>query len=119
VKGALAIVALVAAVAAQVATASPPSLSVTPSVVHRGHVVTLSGRAGDCPEGDAVTLISRAFVHTHDFAGLAAVFAKVRSSHSFLVSTRIPRTKPTRRYVITARCGGGNLGVLPHLRVLR
>jgi hypothetical protein len=119
VRGALAILALAAALAASAAYAVAPSLTVAPSVVHRGHLVTLKGSADGCPVGDAVTLISRAFVHTHDFAGVPAVFTRVRAGGKFHVSTRIPRTKPARRYAITARCGGGNLGVVAHLRVLR
>jgi hypothetical protein len=112
-------VALVAAAAATAAYASAPALTVTPSAVHRGHVVTLRGSADGCPVGDTVTLISRAFAHEHDFAGLPAVLTRVRSGGKFRTSTRIPATKPARRYGITARCGGGNLGVVAHLRVLR
>jgi hypothetical protein len=64
-----------------------------------------------------VTVISRAFVHTHDFAGVPAVFALVRTGGKFAVRTTIPRTKKHGRYTVTARCGGGNLGVVAHLRV--
>ena len=117
-KRALAIVSLVAAFVATAATASAPSLTVTPSTVHRGHTVTLKGSADGCNVGNTVTLISRAFVHTHDFAGLPAVLTRVRAGGTFHVVTRIPATKTPGRYGITARCGGGNLGVLAHLRVL-
>ena len=47
--------------------------------VARGHVVQVAGSAGDCPAGDAVTVLSRAFVHTHHFAGVPAVYARVRA----------------------------------------
>ena len=90
----------------------------SPSTVHRGHVVTLKGSADGCAAGNSVTLISHAFVHTHDFAGVPAVFARVRSGGRFRTTTRIPATKHPGRYGVTARCGGGNLGVLAHLRVL-
>ena len=106
------LLALVAALAA-------PHLTVTPAVVTRGHAVVLSGSAGGCPAGDAVTIISRAFVHRRDFAGLPAVFARVRAGGSFRATTRIPATKRPGRYRITARCGGGNLGVVAHLTVRR
>jgi hypothetical protein len=108
----------VAAVTAVAATAAPPSLSVRPRTVERGDVVVLKGSAGDCPAGDRVTLISRAFRHVHDFAGLPAVFARVRPGGSFRATTRIPSTKRPGRYRVTARCGGGNLGVDAHLRVV-
>ena len=119
-KRTVATVALVAAVATAAAAASLPRLIlVVPASVHRDHLVRVSGKAGDCPVGDSVTLISRAFVHTHDFAGIPAVFARVRAGHSFRVSTRIPRTKRPGLYVVTARCGGGNLGVKASIHVLR
>ena|SRR5438094_5889857 len=102
-----------------VAAPSVVSLTVSPTTVHRGHVVIIRGSADGCPRGDAVTILSRAFVHTHDFAGEPAVFAKVRAGGRFGVRTRIPRARRPGRYGITARCGGGNLGVLAHLRVVR
>jgi hypothetical protein len=100
------------------AASSPVYLTVTPSAVHRGHGVLIRGSAGSCPVGDRVTIISRAFPHTHDFAGVPAVFAKVVAGGRFRATTIIPRRRRTGRYGVTARCGGGNLGVLAHLRVL-
>jgi len=99
------------------AMAAAPSLTLTPSSVLRGHVVLIKGSAGDCPSGDAAIVISKAFVHTHNFAGLPAVFARVKPGGSFRVRTRIPATKRRGRYQVTARCGGGNLGLLKHLTV--
>ena len=107
-----------AGIAAGVASASAPSLTVTPKTVERGYSVTLKGSADGCGVGNAVTLISRAFVHTQEFAGLPAVRARVRSGGTFRVTTRIPAGKKPGRYGITARCGGGNLGVIAYLRVL-
>jgi hypothetical protein len=95
-----------------------PSLSVTPTTVKRGHLVTIRGSADGCPAGDRVTLISRAFRHTHDFAGLPAVFATVRPGGAFRTTTRIPSRKRPGRYAVTARCGGGNLGVRAFVRVV-
>jgi hypothetical protein len=105
-------------VSASIRVTTAPSIVVTPAAVRRGHSVALHGSAGGCPVGDSVTLISRAFVHTHDFAGLPAVFAKVRANGTYRTTTRIPATKRPGRYGITARCGGGNFGVLAHVRVL-
>jgi hypothetical protein len=102
---------------AATAAAARPSLSVTPATVRAGHSVTVAGSAGGCTVGNTVTLISRAFAPTHTFAGLPAVFTRVRTTGRFLVTTRIPARRKPGRYGITARCGGGNLGVLAHVKV--
>ena len=107
-----------AALCAAGAMAAPASLTVSPSMVEAGHAVKVKGNADGCPVGDAVTILSRAFVHTHDFAGVPAIFARVRTGGKFAVRTTIPVHKKQGRYTITARCGGGNLGVVAHLRVV-
>jgi hypothetical protein len=95
------------------------SLDVTPATVKAGHRVVVSGNANGCPEGDRVTLLSKAFSPRHEFAGVPAVFAVVKTRGKFGHSVQIPaRTRPGR-YRITARCGGGNLGVQAHIRVSR
>jgi hypothetical protein len=99
------------------AWASPIAVAihVSPSSVPAGQPVTLSGSVGpDCP---GPVTISKAFVHTHDFAGLPAVFATVKQGGAFTTTTRIPRSKAAGTYTITGRCGGGNLGVSATLRV--
>ena len=116
------IVALIAATATLTAAVaagavSRVSITVAPTTVKRGHAVVVHGSAGGCPRGDNVTLLSHAFVHTHDFAGVPAVYARVRASGRFSVTTRIPATTHPARYTITGRCGGGNLGVEAHLTV--
>jgi hypothetical protein len=113
---ALALVALATATAAA-ASGSSVSLKVTPATVHRGATVTVHGNAAPCPVGDQVTIISHAFPVKHEFAGVPAVFAKVRNGGAFSTRTTIPRHRKVKRYVVTARCGGGNLGVEAHLRV--
>jgi hypothetical protein len=116
----LATAALAAAgVLAAPAAAAGPTLKVTPNRVHRGHIVRVHGVVPGCPRRDQVTLISRAFAHKHDFAGLPAVFARVGAHSRYSVRTRIPAARRARRYTITGRCGGGNLGVSASLRVLR
>jgi len=94
-----------------------PSIHATPRVVFPGQMVRVGGLAGGCHTGNQVTLISRAFAHTHDFAGLPAVFATVRADDTYATLVRIPANRAPRRYAITARCGGGNFGVTAHLRV--
>src|SRR6266498_1012811 len=97
------------------AWAAPVSIAVSPSSVAAGHAVVVSGSVGPDAAGSEcasrVTLLSRAFVHTHDFAGVPAVFAAVKPDGTFTATTPIPRSKPAGTYTITGRCGGGNLGV--------
>lgn len=94
-----------------------PSIRTTPSSVAAGQSVLVSGLAGGCPAGDQVTLISRAFSHAHDFAGVSAVFATVRSDDTYAVSTHVPASRRAGTYSVTGRCGGGSFGVSAQLRV--
>ena len=110
--------ALVAAPGAG-ASGSPVFLGLTPPTVQRGHVVRIHGSAGDCPAGDAVAVLSRAFVATREFAGVPAVYAKVEAGGAFAAATRIPVRRAPGRYAVTARCGGGNLGLKVTLTVRR
>ncbi len=109
----------VAFAAAAMATPAVPSLTLTPPSVKRGHAVLINGSANGCALGNTVFIISKAFVHKHDFAGLPAVLAKVKYGGSFRVTTRIPAAKRPGRYKVTVRCGGGNLGILKYLTVRR
>ena len=101
------------------ALAAGTSLHVHPHKVQAGHRVRVSGTAGPCPVGDPVMLLSKAFSHRHDFAGLPAVFTHVKSGGHFGRWVRIPARRDARRYSITARCGGGNFGIVRHLRVVQ
>jgi hypothetical protein len=101
------------------ATAAAPTIAVNPNPVHRGRLVRVHGAVSGCPRGDRVTLISRAFSHHHDFAGVPAIFARVAAGGAYSVRTRIPASREPSRYSITGRCGGGNLGVATSLTVLR
>ena len=101
------------------AVTAAASIHVAPATVDAGGRVSISGSARGCPTGDRVMLLSRAFSHRHDFAGVPAVFARVRRDGSYGHSVRIPAGTPAGRYAITGRCGGGNLGVTAHLRVRR
>ena len=93
------------------------ALSVTPATVRRGGTVLVSGVAGGCTAGDRVTVLSPAFAATHSFAGVPAVLAQVGSAGRFSAKARIPATRAPGTYVLTARCGGGNLGVSARLTV--
>ena len=98
-------------------SAATPSLSVSPAAVRAGGTVRLSGFADGCTAGSNVFLLSRAFVRRHEFAGIPAVLARVQPGGGFRVWTTIPRSRRPGRYVITGRCGGGNLGFAVSLRV--
>ena len=95
------------------------ALTVSPRTVHRGHSVLVQGVAGGCTSGDTVTILSHAFPATHSFAGVPAALAQVGSAGRFSTIVTIPRLRLPATYTITARCGGGNLGVEAHLTVLR
>lgn len=99
--------------------ASGPTMSATPNPVQRGHVVRLHGVVPGCAVGDQVTLVSKAFSRRHQFAGVPAVFARVGAHHAYSVRTTIPSRRRAGRYSVSARCGGGNLGIGVTLRVLR
>jgi hypothetical protein len=99
--------------------AEGPSIRVTPQRVTAGHRVRVFGLAGGCPNGDAVTLLSKAFPAKHEFAGIPAVYAKVDSQDSYSTHTVIPAHRKPGKYVVTARCGGGNFGVQAIFRVLK
>jgi hypothetical protein len=99
------------------ASAVTVALTVKPGTVKRGGTVLVSGVAGGCTAGDRVTIISRAFAAAHSFAGVPAVFAQVGSAGRFSTTTRIPATRSPGTYLLTARCGGGNLGVSARLAV--
>jgi hypothetical protein len=114
---AIAVAAILAT--AGVAVAAGPTINVDPHRVHRGELVRVFGVVPGCPRGDQVTLLSRAFSHRHEFASVPAIFATVRSGHHYSKRTRIPAGRRARRYAVRGRCGGGNLGVTAHLRVLR
>jgi hypothetical protein len=111
--------AAVALAGAPVASGALVSLALTRSIVHRGGTVHIKGNADGCRKGNTVLVLSRAFVHTHEFAGVSAVLARVRAGGAFRATTVIPRTRRPGRYTVTARCGGGNLGISAHLIVRR
>jgi hypothetical protein len=103
----------VALVLAGTLGAATARLRVQPGSVARGGIVSVSGTG--CRAGDVVYLISppfkgNAFVQ-HSIA------TRAHSTGNFSRSVRIRTTVRPGRYLITARCGGGNLGVSARLRV--
>ncbi len=95
------------------------ALTVAPATVRRGRTILVSGVAGGCTTGDTVTVLSHAFSPAHSFAGVPAVVAQVGRAGRFSARTRIPAGRAAGRYVVTARCGGGNLGVSAYVTVTR
>jgi hypothetical protein len=98
------------------ASAMHPTIRVRPTVASPGQRVEVTGNADGCPRGDAVTIISRVFPG-HGFAGIGAITARVRVGGAFSAWGRVRADAKPGRYGITARCGGGNLGVAAYLRV--
>ena len=93
--------------------AATPRLKVQPGSVARGGTVSVSGTG--CRAGDVVYLISppfkgNAFVQH-------SVATRAHSTGNFSRSVHIRTSVRPGRYLITARCGGGNLGVSARLRV--
>jgi hypothetical protein len=100
------------------ALAATATINVNHSV-HAGQKVRVFGRTGGgCDPSGNVTLLSKAFPHTHEFAGVPAVFAAQKPNGHYSIRVRIPASRAPGRYTITGRCGGGNLGVTRKLKVL-
>jgi hypothetical protein len=93
--------------------AATPRISVHPASVARGGTVTVSGTG--CRAGDLVYLISPPFVG-HAFVS-HSVATRARANGAFSRSVHIRTSIRAGHYLITARCGGGNLGVSARLRV--
>jgi hypothetical protein len=106
-------VAFAALMPAAPLAASTAYLRVRPTTVARGGYVTVSG--GRCLAGETVYLISPAFIGNAFVQHSVATTA--RSNGTFSRRVHIRRRIPPRRYGITARCGGGNLGVIVYVRV--
>ena len=102
-----------ALVLAGTVAAATPRISVHPASIARGGTVTVSGTG--CRAGDVVYLISPPFIG-HAFVS-HSVATRAHSNGSFSRSVRIRTSIRAGRYLITARCGGGNLGVSARLRV--
>jgi hypothetical protein len=98
------------------AAAAPATLQVVPMSVPAGGSVKVIGSCEPNTQGFA---ISHAFLHdaTHDFAGVGAVPFSTDAAGNFAVPAAIPSNTQPGRYGVTARCGGGNLGITAVLTV--
>jgi hypothetical protein len=94
-----------------------PTMHVRPRVVRAGERVRVFGSVRGCAAGNDVILLSGAFPRRREFAGVPAVFTPVRADGRYGTRIRIPRQRRPGRYRISARCGGGNLGISRTLRV--
>ena len=109
--------ALAAATLAVPATASAAtSLTVSPTTTAPGTTVHVSG---SCEANTSGFAISHAFLHnaSHDFAGVGAVPFSTNAKGAFSVDATVPATIKPGAYAVTARCGGGNLGITATLTV--
>ena len=101
---------------ATAAAAARPRLTVRPALAAPRAAVVVSGNAGSCPVGDTVTAISQAFPG-HAFGAAGTLSGRVRAGHAFSFGGYLRRALKPGRYAVTARCGGGNLGVVAYVRV--
>lgn len=114
--GRLVILLLVAiAVGVPSAAAARTRLSVTPTVAKPGALVHVAGNAAPCPKGSTVTAISGAFPG-HAF-GEGTLSGIVRRGGGFAFTGHLRSHLEAGRYTVTARCGGGTLGIVAHLRI--
>jgi hypothetical protein len=104
------------------APASAASLAVSPPTVPTGGQVTVSGdvlangQPGCSVPGD-VTLISPAFAGLGEFAGVGATTAQADAAGNFSTTVTLSASVAPGTYDVSARCGGGNLGVTATLTV--
>jgi len=112
----LAVALVIASALPASATGSRPRLSLHPRIVRAGHDVRVTGNADGCPRRDQVFILSRAFTG-RVFAGVGGAVARVRAAGFFSAVAHV-RARAHGTYRVTARCGGGNLGVAPRLKVL-
>ena len=107
---------LTLAAAASASAALHARIAVRPVSVSPGGAITVVGNAAPCRSGNVVTAISRAFPG-HAFGGEGALAGNVRAGGAFTIRGRVRAALKPGRYAVTARCGGGNLGVAAYLRV--
>ena len=103
--------------------ASAATLAVSPSSVTAGAQVTVSGdvlangQPGCTVPGD-VTLVSDAFAGLGEFAGVGATTTQADAVGNFSTTVMLSSSIAPGTYDISARCGGGNLGVPATLTVV-
>src|SRR3954466_9653679 len=117
-RAALATCAAALGLASWLPAAEAAALAVAPSSVAAGGSVTVTG---NCEPNTSGTAISPAFLHDapHDFAGVGAVTFTTDAAGNFSAAAQIPASRTPGSYKVTARCGGGNLGLEAPLAVTR
>lgn len=102
--------------AAGVAGADGAELHVSPPTVVAGHTVRVFGRCDPDTIGFA---LSEAFLlDPKNNFGIGTVSFNTDARGAFSVRAVIPRGRTPGTYTVTARCGGGNLGIALKLKVL-
>jgi hypothetical protein len=96
---------------------SGPTMHLRPRSVEAGGTVRVFGSAQGCAAGNQLVLLSEAFSRRDEFAGVPAVSTPVLADGRYHARIRIPRGRRPGDYVISGRCGGGNLGIRRTLRV--
>jgi hypothetical protein len=96
-----------------------PSMHLRPATVRAGGTVRVFGLTGGCAPGNSVVLLSGAFPRDDEFAGVPAVFTPVGRDDRYGTRIRIPPRRRPGTYQVSARCGGGNMGLFRRLRVTR
>lgn len=109
----LSLVAL--AVGVSPAVAARKRLSVSPAVTTPDALVHISGNAPGCQKGTTVVAISSAFPgHAY---GKGTLTGSAGRGGTFSFSGHLRSPLKSGRYSITARCGGGNVGITVFLTV--
>ena len=109
----LALLAGLAVVGSALGSGAHPRLAVKPGHAAPGAAIRIVGNAGSC--AGPVTAISKAFPgHAY---GEGALTGRVGANGRFVIHGRLRRNARPARYAVSARCGGGNLGVTAHVRV--
>lgn len=109
--------ALLVLTSASATLAAPVRIVVTPATVPAGGVVVVRADQSPCRVGGQVTVISAAFPG-NAFGGQGAVVGYVGHGGSFAVRAHVRASLASGVYVVTVRCGGGNLGVSGSFRVV-
>ena len=110
VLGTAALTTVLCGLAAPALAASGASIAVSPATQHQGGSVQVSG---SCEANTSGFAISRAFFHdaAHEFAGVGAAPFTTDGMGHFSTTAMISSAAMPGSYTVSARCGGGNIGV--------
>jgi type 1 fimbria pilin len=93
------------------------SISVSPSTISPGGTVHISGSVSiqGCPQSDDATVTGPSALFPPD--GFGPTVPR-DSNGDFATDYTVPTSTPPGTYVLTVRCGGGNVGVSAQLQVI-